>query len=124
MSDSKYPNSGSLNPTREKRSDRSPDWWGRLEISGDVLEAINQGKPIRLSGWMRDGNYGEFISLKVSVEQPRQETSQPSDAGAGKQWPAAAPGQAQPRARTGTIEGNLALKGMDPDAPFDDDIPF
>lgn len=73
-------NRGTLNHTREKRSERSPDFYGRLQISGDVLAALNEGKPIRLSGWTRSGQYGEFISLAAEVERPRQESA--SEAGA------------------------------------------
>lgn len=55
------------------------------------------------------------------------ESQAPSDAGAQKPWPSTGPQSAPPRrayTKPGTIEGNLALKGMDPEAPFDDDIPF
>lgn len=118
-----YPNSGSLNPTKDKRSERSPDWWGRLEISGDVLEALNQGKPVRLSGWEREGKYGEFISLAVSVEKPREESA--SDAGDQKSWPASGPqSRTTTRAKPGTIEGNLVRNAQSDDVPFDDSLPF
>jgi hypothetical protein len=123
-----YNNTGSLNPAKDKRSDKSPDWYGKLMVSGEVLEALKQGKQIRISGWERDGKYGQFISLKVSLDQPRERAEQSSDAGdtTQKQWPSTGPQSAPPRqrAKPGTIEGNLALKGMDPDMPFDDDIPF
>lgn len=75
---SKYPNSGALNPTREKRSTKSPDFWGRIEISGDVLAALNAGKPIRLSGWKRNAPHGVFISLAAEVERPRSEAASDS----------------------------------------------
>jgi len=73
MSNYDNSNSGSLNPTKDKRTEKSPDWYGRLQISGEVLEALRAGKPIRVSGWNRSGQYGEFISLKASVEQPKAE---------------------------------------------------
>jgi hypothetical protein len=107
-----YNNTGSLNPAKDKRSDKSPDWYGKLMASGEVLEALKQGKQVRISGWNRDGKYGEFISLRVSVEQERSETNRNERA------------SETGKPRPGTIEANLALKGMDPDAPFDDDIPF
>jgi hypothetical protein len=115
---------GTLGENGFKENDRQPDVTGKLEaMSTEVIAAIAAGKPVRLAGWWKDGRDGKWLSLKVSVMRERTEQP-PSDAGAGKQWPSAAPGQVQPKARTGTIEGNLALKGMDPDAPFDDDIPF
>jgi hypothetical protein len=119
-----YSNTGSLNPTKDKRSEKSPDWWGKLILSGDVLEAIRQGKPVRVSGWNRDGKYGEFISLKVSVEQPRQETnsnSQPQqqrDAiGGAYDWHT---GDMRPRDPASIPTEHRTSSA----APFDDDIPF
>jgi hypothetical protein len=123
-----YNNTGSLNPAKEKRSDKSPDWYGKLMVSGEVLEALKQGKQVRISGWERDGKYGQFISLKVSLDQPSERNEEKQSASeAGQPWPSTGPQSAPPRrayTKPGTIEGNLALKGMDPDAPFDDDIPF
>jgi hypothetical protein len=69
-------NSGTLNPQQEKRSDKSPDWWGKLQVSGEALEALKQGKAIRLTGWKRSGQYGDFISLKAEVERPREPQKQ------------------------------------------------
>jgi hypothetical protein len=109
-----YNNTGSLNPAKDKRSDKSPDWYGKLMASGEVLEALKQGKQVRISGWNRDGKYGQFISLKVSVEQGRQETNR-NDSAPQKQG-------AGPSQHAGTVEGNLARHNATED--FDDSIPF
>lgn len=107
-------NRGTLNHTREKRSERSPDFYGRIQISGDVLAELNAGKPIRLSGWLRDGKYGEFISLAADVERPREE-QRASGTGPGFDWKGAEQRERQ---------------NATPDAPapstddFDDSIPF
>ncbi len=67
-------NTGTLNRSKEKFTDRSPDWYGTIKIEGAILEAALAGKPIRLAGWMRDGQYGEFISLKASL--PKEMTTE------------------------------------------------
>jgi hypothetical protein len=120
---------GTLGENRYKEADKHPDVTGKLDaMSAEVIAAIAQGKPVRLAGWWKDGRDGKWLSLRVSVMRERAEQSdQPSDAGEQKQWPSQGPQSAPPRrayAKPGTIEGNLALKGMDTDAPFDDDIPF
>lgn len=118
-------NTGTLGDNRYKEADKHPDLTGKLEaMSAEVIAAIAAGKPVRLAGWWKDGRDGKFLSLKVSVMRERTETAPPTEAGEQKSWPAAAPGQQKAHPRAGTIEGNLALKGMDPDAPFDDSIPF
>lgn len=107
-----YQNSGSLNRTREKTSDRAPDFYGRLEITGEVLQALNEGKPIRLAGWMREGRYGEFISLKAAVEKPRQEQERATsdyDVKAAER----AERERMPAQQSAVLTGD-----------FDDDIPF
>jgi hypothetical protein len=113
---------GTLGDNRYKEADKHPDLTGKLEaLSPEVIAAITAGKQVRLAGWWRDGRDGKFLSLRVSTMRERAE--QPSDAGVGtqRQWASTGPNAKPAR---GTIEGNLALKGMDPDAPFDDDIPF
>jgi hypothetical protein len=120
---------GTLGENRYKEADKHPDVTGKLDaMSAEVIAAIAQGKPVRLAGWWKDGRDGKWLSLKVSVMRERAEQpDQPSEAGAQKPWPSQGPQSAPPtraRARPGTIEGNLALKGMDPDAPFDDALPF
>jgi hypothetical protein len=118
---------GTLGENSYKERDNQPDVTGKLDaMSAEVIAAIAAGKPVRLAGWWKDGRDGKWLSLKVSVM--RERTEQPSDAGdtTQKQWPSTGPQASTPRARAkpGTIEGNLALKGMDPDVPFDDDLPF
>jgi hypothetical protein len=109
---SDYSNTGSLNPSKDKRSEKSPDWYGKLMVSGEVLEALKQGKQVRISGWNRDGRYGEFISLKVSIERETNGDSTPRQ---GYDWKAAE-GRSQP---TATENHQAALA-----EEFDDDIPF
>lgn len=111
-------NSGSLNFAEDKRSERSPDVWGSLQCSGEVLEALKSGKRIRLTGWKRDGRNGQFISLKAEVEKPKDQGSR------NYQWSDAekrelSAKQAGAVLATASENHQAAL-----DVPFDDDIPF
>lgn len=113
-------NRGTLNRTREKRSDRSPDYYGRLQISGEVLEALKAGKAIRLSGWTKRGQYGEFISLAAEVEKPRQVSSvagEPSERS--YNW-----AEAEARARAEVVPSASTNVQAALSADFDDAIPF
>jgi hypothetical protein len=110
-------NTGSLNFAEDKRSDKSPDMWGSLQCSGDVLEALKAGKRIRLTGWKRDGRNGQFISLKAEVERDRANPQ--------KQGRDQVPGQydmkaAEALAKTSAATNHEAALTAD----FDDEIPF
>lgn len=112
-------NSGSLNRTDGKRSARSPDWYGRLQVSGEVLEALKAGKPVRLAGWNREGRYGEFISLRAELERPRESaptTGSSRPIGGKNDWAK----MQQPQ----QLQTQATLPVGDPGAPFDDEIPF
>ena len=50
--------SGVIYPQREKRNPKGPDWKGELLIDG---------KLIKISGWFRTSQYGQFISLNVDT---------------------------------------------------------
>ena len=110
-------NAGSLNPSREKRSERSPDWYGRLQISGEVLEALKAGQHVRIAGWNRTGSYGDFISIKAEVEKPRDPQKQARDQIPGQyDWKAA---EAATKASTASQNHEAAST-----ADFDDEVPF
>ena len=68
----KYPNSGILNTTKEKKNDKSPDVWGSITLSDDLIQHIVDNQRagdvvISLSGWKKTGANGNFVSLKASV---------------------------------------------------------
>lgn len=70
-----YPNSGALFP-RQKRTDKAPDWGGEINMERSLLqqlmsEAEGDGVKIRISGWVRQGSRGEFISLKYDSFKPQ-----------------------------------------------------
>ena len=95
-------NGGSLSPNQYKQREQQPDFKGKLNIDVATLktliaEAENDVVTMRLSGWNRNGQYGEFISLALDSYKPQQEAA-----------PQAAPKAAPPPAGV----------------PEDDDIPF
>jgi len=68
----KYPNSGILNTTKEKKTEKSPDFWGSITLSDDLIQHIVDNQRagdvvISLSGWKKMSANGGFVSLKVSV---------------------------------------------------------
>jgi hypothetical protein len=75
-----YPNSGALF-TRDKKSEKSPDWGGEINMEISLLkrlieESEDDGVKIKLSGWVRQGNRGEFISLKYDDFKPMSQDRQ------------------------------------------------
>lgn len=110
-------NSGALNVENDRRSDRSPNFWGSLQVSGEVLEALNAGKRIRLTGWNRTGPRGDFISLKAEVERPRDAPQKQARDRIGGDLDMKA---AEELAKTRTPEQRAAAITED----FDDQIPF
>ena len=75
-----YPNSGALF-TRDKKSEKSPEWGGEINMEISLLkrlieESEDDGVKIKLSGWVRQGNRGEFISLKYDDFKPMSQDRQ------------------------------------------------
>jgi hypothetical protein len=75
-----YPNSGALF-TRDKKSEKSPEWGGDITMEVSLLkklieESDGDGVKIRLSGWVRQGNRGEFISIKYDDFKPMSQDRQ------------------------------------------------
>ena len=76
-----YPNSGALF-MRDKKSEKSPDWGGEITMEVSLLkklieESDGDGVKIKLSGWVRQGNRGEFISVKYDDFKPMNQERQP-----------------------------------------------
>ena len=70
-----YPNSGALFP-REKRNEKSPEWGGEIIMEKSLIkqlmeESDGDGVLIKISGWVRQGSRGEFISLKYDSFKPQ-----------------------------------------------------
>ena len=72
-----YPNSGALFPNK-KSQPASPDMTGELTVNADLLKSCprdEQGNVvIRLAAWDREGQRGNFYSIKASAPQaPKKE---------------------------------------------------
>ena len=63
-----YPNSGRLSNNKYKDSDKKPDMTGEIVMKRRALQELlseHDGDDIviKLSGWNRSGQYGNFISI-------------------------------------------------------------
>lgn len=74
-----YPPGGILNEDTDKQNDRSPDYWGNLEIDEKVFRFIceeykaKRKLEFRVVGWRKQGRKGGFISILASVPQQRND---------------------------------------------------
>jgi len=68
-----YPNTGTLNPSTVRNSDKSPDFWGDIKIERSYLrnlmdKADGEIITIKLSAWKRESKAGNrFLSLAVNT---------------------------------------------------------
>lgn len=83
----RFPNNGALLPSKNRRSENSPDYYGDFVISDDVLDYVvreaERGRDVKLelSGWSRmSRNNMNFTSLKVNIpyEVRQQEGGNPT----------------------------------------------
>ena len=74
-----YPNSGKLSSNRYKDGDpRKPDFVGEIVMTRQTLkqhmeEHDGDDIVIKLSGWNRQGSYGEFISVSWNSYKKKEE---------------------------------------------------
>lgn len=64
---------GALNKNAQKKSPNAPDYTGNMVLDEEAIRylvaQIKSGvelPKIRISGWLKDGQFGKFISLKAS----------------------------------------------------------
>jgi len=79
MSD--YPNTGILHKTKEKKHEKAPDMWGKLELDRDyvrsLLEEGNGLILIKIDAWDRESAAGnQFLSIKVNTWKPTNKTEE------------------------------------------------
>ena len=60
--------SGVLFREKEKKSEKAPDYRGKLNVAGHDFE---------LAGWIKEGKNGKFLSLKVQEPRPKAEAPKP-----------------------------------------------
>lgn len=66
---------GVLFPTQAKKTDKSPDYYGQLEVDGKTVA--------RLSAWKKVGaKAGEFLSISIQEPTAAEPTAEPADAAA------------------------------------------
>ena len=72
MADRDFDMSGILFRETDKKTDKSPDYTGKLTMGGTEY---------RLAGWVREGQRGKFLSLKVSLpgDERRPRAGRPDD---------------------------------------------
>lgn len=83
-----YPNTGRLSPNQYKKNDKQPDHKGSITLERSLikqlLEESEDEVTIKISGWNRSGQYGDFISLaydsyKKQEEAPVKKAPPPAD---------------------------------------------
>lgn len=62
---------------RDKKHEKSPDWGGDINMEVSLLKTLieesdGESVKIKLSGWVRQGNRGEFISVKYDSFKPQE----------------------------------------------------
>ena len=75
--DKKYPPSGVLFKAREKRTDKSPDWTGELEITADVLGDLmlkaDKNEPLKMRLIAYENTHpqrGLWYRLRADKDEP------------------------------------------------------
>jgi hypothetical protein len=76
-----YANTGRLSPNQYKKSDKQPDHKGSITLERSLvkqlLEESEDEVVIKISGWNRSGQYGDFISLAYDSYKKQEETPKP-----------------------------------------------
>ena len=76
-----YPNSGSLVPSTIRKSEKSPDFFGSINVDPaylkDLLQKSNGLVEIKLSGWKKPTPKNHLISITINNYKANED----------KQWP-------------------------------------
>lgn len=115
-----YPDSGLIFPSKEKRGENSPDFWGRIEFSEESIRALagmlRDGKTpeLKASLWRRSNDKGAYLKIAI-----RAEDDEDADRGRGRGERRVAQSS---RGRQDTR--NDSRNNSRDESLFDDDIPF
>lgn len=58
------PGQGNLSQNKYRKTDNQPSHKGKVNLEGKIYD---------LSGWVKQGNYGEWFSLKIQPEYVKSE---------------------------------------------------
>ena len=76
-----YANTGRLSPNQYKNNDKQPDHKGSITLERSLvkqlLEESEDEVVIKISGWNRSGQYGDFISLAYDSYKKQEEAPKP-----------------------------------------------
>jgi hypothetical protein len=68
------PGKGSLAPVKQKRSEKSPDFDGKLVLDRDY----KAGETVRLAGWKKSFQWGDVVNLSINTYAARNTTQYPA----------------------------------------------
>ena len=72
-----YSNTGRLSPNQYKKNDKQPDHKGSITLERalvkQLLEESEDEVVIKIAGWNRSGQYGDFISLSYDSFKKQEE---------------------------------------------------
>jgi hypothetical protein len=71
-----YPNSGILSRNHDRKSDKHPTHRGDGSFTCTHCGAVNE---LWLSGWVKEGRKGKFLSLSFRSKQAEQPTTRSED---------------------------------------------
>lgn len=81
----KYPNTGALFTSTNKRNDRAPDMFGDIKIEVELLKQLMSKQEdgivtIKLDGWKKkDKNGNALVSMKVNTFEKREQAQSEKD---------------------------------------------
>ncbi len=129
MANNKYPNSGLLSHARDKKSEKSPDFYGTVELNEELVRylatqiKLEEPASMRVAIWRRSNDRGTYLSMTLSEPQEGsgQRGNQRRASGRDEGWGA----DNNDRRLSSRGERNDDRRGQSRNEdPFDDEIPF
>ena len=76
-----YSNTGRLSPNKYKQTEKQPDFKGSITLERSLIKQLLEEQDdeivIKISGWNRSGQYGDFISLMYDSYKKQEEVPKP-----------------------------------------------
>lgn len=79
MEEKEYPNTGALFRTKEKKHEKAPDMWGKINLDKYYLinlieESEGNTVEVKIDGWTNESKSGQkYLSLKVNTWKPEEQ---------------------------------------------------